>query len=69
MVLVIKKVDEEKLREFNAEAIRRGLTLSQAIEEAIDLWLRSVKLGTDVDVNNRAYLRMKSKLKSSTECM
>jgi hypothetical protein len=30
--LVVKKIDEEKLREFKAEAIKRGLTLSEAIE-------------------------------------
>jgi len=39
MTLVVKKMSERKLREFKAEAVRRGLTLSQAIEEAIDLWL------------------------------
>jgi len=59
MTLVIKKIDEIKLREFKAEAIRRGLTLSQALEEAIDMWLRGSSLETDVDVNNKAYIEMK----------
>jgi hypothetical protein len=31
VTLVIKKIDEKKLREFKAEAIRRELTLSEAI--------------------------------------
>ena len=39
MTLVIKKLDPEKLRRFKAEAVRRGLLLHQALEEAITLWL------------------------------
>ncbi len=62
MTLVIKKIDEKKLREFKAEAIRRGLTLSQAIEEAIELWLRRPALLTEEDVNNLVYVRMKRQL-------
>ncbi|HDI74694.1 MAG TPA: hypothetical protein ENF55_01920 [Thermoprotei archaeon] len=62
MTLVVKKIDEKKLREFKAEAIRRGLTFSRALEEAIDLWLKRSVLETDLDVNNRAYLRMKDNL-------
>jgi len=62
VTLVIKKVDERKLREFKAEAIRRGLTLSQAFEEAIDLWLKNRVVETDVDINNREYLRIKDRL-------
>jgi len=37
MTLVIRKIDEKKLRGFKAEAIKKGLTLSQALEEAIEL--------------------------------
>ncbi len=62
MTLVVKKVDEAKLREFKAEAVRRGLTLSQALEEAIDMWLRGGVLETDADANNRAYVEMKGEL-------
>ncbi|ABL78964.1 hypothetical protein [Thermofilum pendens] len=62
MTLVVKKVDERKLREFKAEAIRRGLTLSQAIEEAMDLWLSSRLLLTEADANNEAYAREKERL-------
>ncbi|MCD6509865.1 MAG: hypothetical protein J7L11_05720 [Thermoprotei archaeon] len=62
MTLVIRKIDERLLREFKAEAIRRGLTLSQAFEEAASMWLKGSALETDVDANNRAYLRMKNEL-------
>ncbi len=60
--MVIRKVDERILREFKAEAVRRGLTLSQAFEEAVSMWLRGGVLETDADANNRAYLRMRDKL-------
>ena len=62
MTLVVKKLDEKKLREFKAEAIRRGLTLSQAIEEAMELWLSNSVLLSDLDVNNLAYIRFKKDL-------
>ena len=62
MTLVVRKVDERKLREFRAEAVRRGLTLSQAVEEAIELWLRTGSVKEDVDINNLAYLRLKRQL-------
>lgn len=62
MTLVIKKIDKRKLREFKAEAIRRGLTLSQAIEEAIELWLSSRFLLSDMEANNLAYVRFKRDL-------
>ena len=64
MTLVIKKIDEQKLREFKAEAIRRGLTLSQALGEAIDLWLRKVKeeLPAEADLNNKVYEEMNQNL-------
>lgn len=60
--MVIKKIDKRKLREFKAEAIRRGLTLSQAIEEAIELWLSSRFLLSDMEANNLAYVRFKRDL-------
>ena len=52
--LVLKNVSEEKLRAFKAEAARRGLTLSKAFEEAVELWLRAAggvvtdELGDDI---------------------
>ena len=61
--LVIKGADERKLREFKAEAVRRGLKLSEALEEAIELWLNAKPLLDEVDANNLAYLRAKRQLK------
>ena len=64
MTLVIKKLDPEKLRRFKAEAVRRGLLLHQALEEAITLWLNynEADLETDADANNRVYEAMKEEL-------
>jgi len=59
LILVIRGVDNKKLREFKAEAKRRGLSLSQALEEAIELWLKKV----EADENNAAYEREKNRLK------
>ncbi|AWR95606.1 hypothetical protein [Acidianus brierleyi] len=67
MTLVIKKIDEKKLREFKAEAIKRGLTLSEAINQAIDLWLSNTK-GEDFEVekerelNNKVFEELKDRL-------
>lgn len=61
MTLVIKKIDERKLREFKAEAVRRGLTLSRALEEAIELWLSQKPAWSEADANNAAYAREKGK--------
>ena len=64
MTLVIKKLDPEKLRRFKAEAVRRGLLLHQALEEAITLWLNynEADLETDADADNRVYEAMKEEL-------
>lgn len=62
MTLVVKGADERKLREFKAEAVRRGLKLSEAIEEAIELWLSTKPLVDEVDANNLAYARAKKQL-------
>jgi len=60
---VIKKIDEDKLREFKAEAVRRGLTYSKAIEEAIDLWLsQRSNIRTESQMNNLTYRKLKDKL-------
>ena len=40
MPLVLKKVSEEKVRLLKSEAARRGLTPSEAVEQAIELWAR-----------------------------
>lgn len=61
MTLVIKKVNEEKLREFKAEAVRRGLTLSQALEQAIDLWLNKVR-DEEREINNMVFQKMKGEI-------
>lgn len=62
MTLVIKKIDEEKLREFKAEAIRRGLTLSEAINQAIDLWLNRVKDDDERSENNKVFEKLKDEI-------
>ncbi len=65
MTLVIKNADERLVREFKAEAIRRGLTLSQAFEEAVRVWLdlKDKLLITEQDVNNLAYESLKEELR------
>ena len=62
VTLVIKKINEEKLREFKAEAIRRGLTLSEALEQAIDLWLNKVKDNDEREINNKVFERMRDEI-------
>jgi len=47
--LVLKKVSEEKIRLLKSEAAKRGITLSQAIEEAIEIWLRLSKSSVTED--------------------
>ena len=63
MVLVVKDVNEKRLRKFKAEAARRGLTLTEALEEAIELWLSYRPLFSEEDANHAAYLREKGRLK------
>ncbi len=63
MTLVVKRVSEAKLRELRAEAARRGITLSKAVEEAIDLWLtlsRRSRLDEEEAANNKEYERLRS---------
>lgn len=62
VTLVVKGADEKRLREFKAEAIRRGLRLAEALEEAIELWLSAKPLLDEVDANNLAYLRARRRL-------
>jgi len=57
MTLVIKNAEEKILREFKAEAARRGLSLSQAFEEAVKYWLtfKDREVLSEADLNNIAY--------------
>jgi len=57
MTLVIKNAQEKILREFKAEAARRGLSLSQAFEEAVKYWLtfKDREVLSEADLNNIAY--------------
>ncbi len=65
MTLVIKNADERLIREFKAEAVRRGLTLSRAFEEAVRIWLdlRDKLLVTEQDANNLAYESIEGELR------
>ena len=66
MTLVLKKVDKERLREFKAEAVRRGLTFSEAFEEALSTWLLHKRgrgeLMSEVEVNNECYESLRKEL-------
>jgi len=58
LTLVIKKLNERTLRELKAEAARRGLTLAQVFEEAVNTWLnqnREAYAITETDRNNDFY--------------
>jgi hypothetical protein len=65
--LVLKRVSEEKVRLLKAEAARRGLSPSEAVEEAIDLWLRSLGsaggLVEDSAADDLVWVRMREKLR------
>lgn len=65
MTLVIKNVDEKIVREFKAEAARKGLTLSKAFEDAVKYWLtfKDKYALSEVDLNNAVYDSLESKLK------
>jgi len=62
--LVLKKVSEEKIRALKAEAARRGITLSQAVEEAIELWLRlsNASIAVDDVVDDAVWEEQRAKL-------
>lgn len=66
MTLVIKNAEEKLLREFKAEAARRGLSLSEAFEEAVKHWLtsRHREVLSEVDLNNAAYESLESSIKA-----
>lgn len=67
MTLVIKNVDEKLLRELKAEAIRRGLTLSKAFEEAARIWLefKDKSVISEQDLNNLIHESMEEELRKN----
>ncbi|MHA1607958.1 MAG: hypothetical protein ACTSWP_10585 [Candidatus Freyarchaeota archaeon] len=65
VTLVARGVDGKLYREFKAEAVRRGMKVSQAIEESMRLWLSSrEQVKSEVDINNEAYERMREELEA-----
>ena len=68
MTLVIKGADEKIIREFKAEAVRRGLTLSKAFEKAVLTWLtlKDKEVLSEADLNNLVYETLRDKLKEHT---
>ena len=58
----MKKVSPEKVRLLKAEAARRGLTPSEAVEEAIDAWLRGSNVVEDSMADDEAWRRLRSRL-------
>jgi len=64
VTLVARNIDKELYNLFKAEAIRRGLTVSEALEEAMRLWLihKSSDIDLEAEQNFRVYERLKKKL-------
>jgi hypothetical protein len=60
--LVLKRIPEDKVRLLKAEAARRGLTPSEAVEEAIELWLRAHAVVEDSDADDAAWRRLRRRL-------
>ena len=58
----MKKVSPEKVRLLKAEAARRGLTPSEAVEEAIDAWLQGSNVVEDSMADDEAWRRLRSRL-------
>jgi len=67
LALVIKNIDKRVVREFKAEAIRRGLTLSKAFEEAARMWLefKDKVIVSEQDLNNLVYESMEEELRKN----
>jgi hypothetical protein len=63
---VIKKLDQRTLRELKAQAARRGLTLAQVFEQAVNLWLnRNESPATnETDRDNEFYESNKAQLEA-----
>lgn len=65
MTLVIRGLDEKTKRSLRAEAIRRGLKLSQAVKEAFQVWRsydRDAETLSERDVNNAVYNALRAEL-------
>ncbi len=59
----MKNVSEETVRRLKAEAARRGVTLSEAVEEAVKLWLNAVGgVATDEVGDELAWERVRRRL-------
>lgn len=58
MTLVVRGLDEKTKRSLRAEAVRRGLKLSQAVKEAFQIWRsydEDAETLSERDVNNGVY--------------
>jgi hypothetical protein len=66
LTLVIKQIDQRTLRELKAQAARRGLTLAQVFEEAVNLWLNRNEspLTTETDRDNEFYESSRAELEA-----
>ena len=64
MTLVARNIDKNLYNLFKAEVIKRGLTISKALEEAMRLWLihKSLNIDLEAEQNFRAYEKMEKKL-------
>ena len=62
MTLVLKNVSEEKVRLLKSVAARLGITVSQAVEEAIELWLRAHGVVYDELADDLAWARLRGEL-------
>jgi len=63
---LIRAVDPELFRKFKAIAVLRGITLSQAFNEAVELWIdnyeKSLSIKGEFDKNNEFFNRVKKEL-------
>jgi len=65
MDVIVRGLDETLHRKFKAEAALRGISQSQALEEAMRVWLHvenNKSALEENEVNNLAYERMKDQL-------
>jgi len=64
MTLVARNIDRKLYQLFKAEAIKRGLTVSKALEEAMRLWLlkKASTVDLEAEKNFEAYEKMESEL-------
>jgi hypothetical protein len=64
MTLVARNIDEKLYKMFKAEVIKRGLKISDALEEAMKLWLLKHASNSDPEAeeNYKTYLEIEDKL-------